>query len=231
MACSPPPTKQLTALLRSSLLSPALSSLSCGPPSATACPVASARSGGQAAFRGKPSESRGHGGLGEELTHLGRVSRRANCIVASASSSVSPSDATADPDAASARESTGQKAQASGAGGRKEPQANGAAGDKAGKGGGKGGGKGAGKGGDVSAKIAKRSENFSRWYLDVIREAQLADYGPVRGTMVIRPYGYAIWEAIQVRTCTYMPPGRSMHSLPRRSPQLDPQLRMPEGSF
>jgi len=32
-----------------------------------------------------------------------------------------------------------------------------------------------------------------RWYLDVIREAELADYGPVRGTMVIRPYGYAIW--------------------------------------
>ena len=34
-------------------------------------------------------------------------------------------------------------------------------------------------------------------YLDVIREAQLADYGPVRGTMVIRPYGYALWEGIQ----------------------------------
>ena len=36
-----------------------------------------------------------------------------------------------------------------------------------------------------------------RWYLDVVREAQLADYGPVRGTMVIRPYGYALWEALQ----------------------------------
>lgn len=35
------------------------------------------------------------------------------------------------------------------------------------------------------------------WYLDVIAAAELADYGPVRGTMVIRPYGYAIWEAIQ----------------------------------
>lgn len=31
-----------------------------------------------------------------------------------------------------------------------------------------------------------------RWYLDLVREAELADYGPVRGTMVIRPYGYAI---------------------------------------
>ena len=37
-----------------------------------------------------------------------------------------------------------------------------------------------------------------RWYLDVVREAELADYGPVRGTMVIRPYGYALWEALQV---------------------------------
>ncbi|KAK1272257.1 hypothetical protein QJS04_geneDACA012973 [Acorus gramineus] len=45
--------------------------------------------------------------------------------------------------------------------------------------------------------ITPRSADFSAWYLDVIREAELADYGPVRGTMVIRPYGYAIWEAIQ----------------------------------
>ncbi|KAK2080522.1 Proline--tRNA ligase, chloroplastic/mitochondrial [Prototheca wickerhamii] len=37
----------------------------------------------------------------------------------------------------------------------------------------------------------------ARWYLDVVREAELADYGPVRGTMVIRPYGYAIWERLQ----------------------------------
>lgn len=37
-----------------------------------------------------------------------------------------------------------------------------------------------------------------RWYLDVVRDAELADYGPVRGTMVIRPYGYAIWEGVQV---------------------------------
>ncbi len=45
--------------------------------------------------------------------------------------------------------------------------------------------------------ITPRSVDYSRWYLDVIREAELADYGPVRGTMVIRPYGYAIWENIQ----------------------------------
>jgi prolyl-tRNA synthetase len=41
------------------------------------------------------------------------------------------------------------------------------------------------------------SEDFSQWYLDVIRLCQLADYGPVRGTFVLRPYGYSIWEAVQ----------------------------------
>ncbi|KAK9050750.1 hypothetical protein SSX86_030281 [Deinandra increscens subsp. villosa] len=45
--------------------------------------------------------------------------------------------------------------------------------------------------------ITPRSQDFNAWYLDVISAAELADYGPVRGTMVIRPYGYAIWEAIQ----------------------------------
>ncbi|PRW57492.1 prolyl-tRNA synthetase [Chlorella sorokiniana] len=45
--------------------------------------------------------------------------------------------------------------------------------------------------------VTPKSEDFSRWYLDVVRECQLADYGPVRGTMVIRPYGYALWEGVQ----------------------------------
>jgi prolyl-tRNA synthetase len=46
-------------------------------------------------------------------------------------------------------------------------------------------------------EITPRSEDFSRWYLDVVRRAELSDYSPVKGCMVIRPYGYAIWEAIQ----------------------------------
>ncbi|HVU73046.1 MAG TPA: proline--tRNA ligase [Mycobacteriales bacterium] len=40
-------------------------------------------------------------------------------------------------------------------------------------------------------------EDFPRWYQDVIAKAELADNGPVRGTMVIRPYGYGIWERMQ----------------------------------
>ncbi len=45
--------------------------------------------------------------------------------------------------------------------------------------------------------IAKKSQNISEWYTDVVVKSELADYGPVKGCMVIRPYGYALWEAIQ----------------------------------
>lgn len=45
--------------------------------------------------------------------------------------------------------------------------------------------------------IADPQEDYPRWYQDVIAKAALAENGPVRGTMVIRPYGYAIWERIQ----------------------------------
>ena len=49
----------------------------------------------------------------------------------------------------------------------------------------------------MAKNIKKRSEDYNQWYLDVIKAARLADYAPVRGCMVIRPEGYAIWEAIQ----------------------------------
>jgi prolyl-tRNA synthetase len=45
--------------------------------------------------------------------------------------------------------------------------------------------------------ITPRSEDFSQWYTDVILQSELVDYAPVRGCMVVRPYGYAIWERIQ----------------------------------
>ena len=45
--------------------------------------------------------------------------------------------------------------------------------------------------------VTSQAENFPQWYQDVVAKAELADNGPVRGTMVIRPYGYAIWERMQ----------------------------------
>ncbi|NUR69774.1 MAG: proline--tRNA ligase, partial [Hamadaea sp.] len=45
--------------------------------------------------------------------------------------------------------------------------------------------------------LTPRAEDFPRWYQDVIAKAELADNGPVRGTMVIRPTAYAIWERMQ----------------------------------
>ena len=46
-------------------------------------------------------------------------------------------------------------------------------------------------------KLTTREENFSDWYNQLVQRAELADYGPVRGTMVVRPYGWALWENIQ----------------------------------
>ena len=49
----------------------------------------------------------------------------------------------------------------------------------------------------MSKGITSKKENYSKWYTDIIKKAELADYGPVKGTMVIRPYGYQIWEKLK----------------------------------
>jgi len=49
----------------------------------------------------------------------------------------------------------------------------------------------------MAEAITPQSEDYARWYTDVIQRAELADYAPVRGCMVIRPYGFALWENIQ----------------------------------
>lgn len=46
-------------------------------------------------------------------------------------------------------------------------------------------------------EIQSKEEDYSRWYLDIVKKADLMDYGPVKGTMIIKPYGYAIWENMQ----------------------------------
>jgi len=49
----------------------------------------------------------------------------------------------------------------------------------------------------MASPLTPRAKDFPRWYQDVVARAELADNGPVRGTMVIRPWGYAIWERLQ----------------------------------
>ena len=49
----------------------------------------------------------------------------------------------------------------------------------------------------MSKKITSQNEDYSAWYTDVVVKAGLADYGPVKGTMVIKPYGFALWELIK----------------------------------
>ena len=53
------------------------------------------------------------------------------------------------------------------------------------------------KDGKFVNQIADIESDFPQWYTDVVLKTKLVDYGPVKGTMVIRPYGYAIWENIQ----------------------------------
>lgn len=49
----------------------------------------------------------------------------------------------------------------------------------------------------MAEKITPRSQDFSEWYQDIVIQAKLADYSPVKGCMVIRPNGYSVWEQIQ----------------------------------
>jgi prolyl-tRNA synthetase len=49
----------------------------------------------------------------------------------------------------------------------------------------------------MSKEITPKGEDYSQWYLDVVLKTELADYGPVKGCMIIRPYGYAVWEHMQ----------------------------------
>ena len=46
-------------------------------------------------------------------------------------------------------------------------------------------------------QITPKSEDFSKWYVEIIRKTEMADYAPMKGMMIIRPYGYSIWENLQ----------------------------------
>ncbi len=49
----------------------------------------------------------------------------------------------------------------------------------------------------MAERITPRAQDFAQWYTDIIQHAKLADYSPVRGCMVLRPNGYALWEVVQ----------------------------------
>jgi len=50
---------------------------------------------------------------------------------------------------------------------------------------------------DSKGLTVKKAENFSDWFTEVVQKAELADYSPVKGFMIIRPRAYALWENIQ----------------------------------
>ena len=49
----------------------------------------------------------------------------------------------------------------------------------------------------MSKKLSDIDSEISNWYTDVVTNAGLADYGPVKGTMVIKPYGFQLWENVK----------------------------------
>ena len=71
------------------------------------------------------------------------------------------------------------------------------------------------------AKITPQSENFSKWYTDTILHTDLADYGPVKGTMVIKPYGFSLWSNVKKALNTMIEETISEE-------YLDPSLPPPE---
>ena len=70
-------------------------------------------------------------------------------------------------------------------------------------------------------KLPSRKENFAEWYNQLVLKAELADYAPVRGCMVVRPYGWALWENI---TASTRPAIQSHRACQRGFPPTDPHV-------
>ena len=68
-------------------------------------------------------------------------------------------------------------------------------------------------------EITSMEDDFAQWYTDVVKKAELVDYSSVRGCMVIRPYGWAIWENIQkILDARFKATGHENVALPPRWP-------------
>ena len=57
----------------------------------------------------------------------------------------------------------------------------------------------------MSKEITSRQEDYAQWYNDLVIKADMAEYSPVRGCMIIKPYGYSIWEKMQATLPTPQP--------------------------
>ena len=60
----------------------------------------------------------------------------------------------------------------------------------------------------MSKELTSRGEDYSKWYNDLVVKADLADHSAVRGCMVIKPYGYGIWENMQTNSPPPLPQTR-----------------------
>ena len=72
--------------------------------------------------------------------------------------------------------------------------------------------------------ITTREDDYSQWYIDVVRAAKLADYSPVRGCMIIRPNGMALWENMQrILDGMFKDTGHEKRLLPHLHPSVIPR--------
>src|SRR2546429_3448125 len=83
-------------------------------------------------------------------------------------------------------------------------------------------------------KLPARAQDFSEWYNQLVLRAQLADYAPVRGCMVVRPYGWALWENMQqALDRRFKAPGHQNAAVPLLIPRgfLDKEKHHVQGFF
>lgn len=72
--------------------------------------------------------------------------------------------------------------------------------------------------------IASRTEDFPQWYTDIILKSDMVDYSEVKGCMVIKPYGYAVWELMQ-QNCTRF---KAIRAIKRVFPAVHPRTSAPK---
>src|SRR6185503_5498452 len=78
----------------------------------------------------------------------------------------------------------------------------------------------------MSKGVVSKEEDYSQWYTDLVIKADMAEYSPVKGCMIIKPYGYSIWEKMQaVLDGMFKETGHSNAYFPLFYPQVFPVKR------